>query len=63
MVGVLALYQMGSAVLVGQHELSRDGKAGMVAGARLAALPAMHRCAVARQCGVDASVAHGKHAG
>jgi hypothetical protein len=33
MVGVLALYQMASAVLVGQHELSRDGKIAMVAGA------------------------------
>jgi hypothetical protein len=33
MVGVLALYQMGSAVLVGQHELSSNGKVAMVAGA------------------------------
>ncbi|WIA09948.1 hypothetical protein OEZ85_010161 [Tetradesmus obliquus] len=32
LVGVLALYQMASAVLVGQHELSSDGKAAMVAG-------------------------------
>ncbi|KAF6251968.1 Nodulin-like-domain-containing protein [Scenedesmus sp. NREL 46B-D3] len=32
MVGVLALYQMASAVLVGQHHLSSDGKVAMVAG-------------------------------
>lgn len=36
LVGVLALYQMASAVLVGQHELSSDGKAAMVAGAAAA---------------------------